>query len=94
MTERTIAKEWKSLRNKRMAEKLTDGRALSVLAIGDSIGGGLYKLREFVDDVDYCDPAAEAWIWSIGRNRATGEIFASTSGGLYQDEAWECLWLR
>lgn len=91
---RRIAPRWRSLRNKAMAEKLSTFAALSVLREGEAIGGGLYKLRRFAEGRDYCDPALEAWIWSIGRNRATGEIFASTNTGLYQDEAWECLFLR
>jgi len=92
--ERKIGAQWKSLRNKRMAEKLTSGEALSILDVGKAIGGGLYLLDRFQQDIDYCDPTTEEWIWSIGRNRTTGEILASTTGGLYQDEAWECLWLR
>lgn len=91
---RYIVRPWQSLQNFSMAEKLSTHECLSVLDEGEAIGGGLYKLRRFVDGRDYCDPEQEAWIWSIGRNRATGEIFASTNSGLYQDEAWECLFLR
>ena len=95
--ERRINERWKNLHNKRMAEKLSasgDDSALSVLDEGEDIGGGLYKLRRFVEGRDYCDPENEAWIWSIGRNRTTGEIWASTNAGLYQDEEYECLFLR
>jgi len=90
-----ISERWASLLNRRMAEKLTSGEALSVLDEGVDMGaGGFYKLRRFVEDVDYCDPATESWIWSIGRSRATGEIVASIGTGFYQNEAWECLFLR
>lgn len=96
--ERRIKERWRELRNKRMAEKLSArgyDSALSVLDEGEAIGGGLYKLRRFVEGRDYCDPNAEAWIWSIGRNRMTGEIFASTFGSsFYQDDDYECLFLR
>lgn len=91
---RYITPKWRDMTNKAMAEKLSTHAALSVLEEGEAIGGGLYKLKRFVDDRDYCDPQLEAWIWSIGRNRVTGEIFASTNSGLYQDESWECLFLR
>lgn len=94
MTDRIIAKRWARLRNKRMAEKLTAGEALSVLDEGVALDDGFYKLRRFVGDVDYCDPHEEAWIWSIGRSYATGEIRASTSSEFYQNEEFECLFLR
>jgi hypothetical protein len=88
------ADRWCHLQNRAMAEKLISGECLSVLDEGKTIGGGLYLLSRFVDDKDYCDPATESWIWSIGRNRSTGEIVASTGSGLYHDEDWECLFLR
>jgi len=91
---RNIAVRWREMRNKAMAEKLSTFAALSVLDEGEAIGGGLYKLQRFVEDRDYCDPVNEYWIWSIGRNRATSEIIASIDSDLYQDEAWECLFLR
>lgn len=91
---RYITKRWSGMRNKNMAEKLSTHYALSVLDEGEAIGGGLYKLQRFVEDRDYCDPQQEEWIWSIGRNVTTGEIIASTSGGLYLDEDYKCLFLR
>jgi len=93
--ERYITARWRGLRNLAMAEKLSTHEALSVLAEGEAIGGGLYKLRRFIEGRDYCDPYEEAWIWSIAKNRMTNEIWASTSASLYSDETtWECLFLR
>ena len=92
--DRYITDPWKSLKNRAMAEKLSTFETLSVLEEGEAIGGGLYKLRRFVEDRDYCDPKTEEWIWSIGKNLSTGEIVASTNSGLYQDPSWECLFLR
>lgn len=43
---------------------------------------------------DYCDLKQRVWIWSIGRHRETRVIHASTDGRLYQNPAYECLWLR
>jgi len=57
--------------------------------------GKYYILDKFVDDEsDYCDASKTAWIWSIGRRRSDGVILASTSCDLYQNPAFECLWLR
>lgn len=89
-----IANKWKHVRNKRMAVKLTRGEALSVLEIGEALGDGHYKLNRFVEEMDYYDPEAEAHIWSIGRNKATGEIIASVTGEFYLNKEYDCLWLR
>ena len=53
-----------------------------------------YRLREFVDDIDYCVRSRERWIWSIGRRKADGAIFAALDTRFYQNPAFECLWLR
>jgi len=47
-----------------------------------------------MESPDFCDAKEEAWIWSIGRHRQTGEIHASKQGDLYENPAYECLWLR
>lgn len=80
--------------NQRMQEKLEKGEALDVLKIGREIKPGLYALDQFQADVDYCDAKHEIWIWSIGRNKATWEILASTSSEFYQNPQFDCLWLR
>lgn len=91
---RRIAPRWAKLLNKRMAEGLSNDETLSVLEEGVSIGDGWYKLRRFVEDMDYCDPETEGWIWSIGKHRITGEIIASTTACFYMNKDWECLFLR
>jgi hypothetical protein len=82
--------------NVTMQRKLASGECLSVRAIGEPIADrpGYYRLREFIDDKDYCDPEYEIWMWSIGRNLKTGEIIAAYNGSLYLNEEYECLWLR
>lgn len=80
--------------NYAMAKKLLGGKALDVRKEGIAVGDNLYKLERFVEGVDYCDAQEECWVWSIARNRQTGEIFASLSCSLYQDDEWECLFLR
>jgi len=82
--------------NLAMARKLESGEALDVLAIGMLLPDhdGVYKLRTYIDDKDYCDAHLEAWIWSIGRSLLTGEILAATDARYYQNPDFECLWLR
>ena len=80
--------------NKAMEQMLKKGEALDVLKEGSEVERGLYELREFKDDVDYCDAKNEAWIWSIGKSDETGQVFASTGTDFYQREGWECLFLR
>lgn len=77
-----------------MERKLRAGEALSVLAEGRMVQPGIYELRRFVEDVDYCDPKNEWWIWSVGRNYLTGQILAATDSRYYGDPTWECLFLR
>jgi hypothetical protein len=80
--------------NRRMEEKLDKNECLDVRKIGVQIGPGVFRLNEFVEGVDYADVQNEAWIWSIGRDKKTGEIRASTSSGYYLNPDYECLWLR
>ena len=80
--------------NQRMQEKLEKREAIDVRAIGEELRPGFFRLNSYIDDVDYCDAANEAWIWSIGQNLSNGEIHASTSAGLYQNPDYRCLWVR
>lgn len=82
--------------NLRMQEMLKKGEAFDVRQIGEEISNwpNHFKLARFTENVDYCDADAEAWIWSIGKNRKTGEIIASTTVDLYANDDYECLFLR
>jgi hypothetical protein len=82
------------MNNLAMEQRLKAGTALSVLVEGREIQTGLYELRRFVEDRDYCDPKRETWIWSIGRNFLTGKIVAATDVRFYDDPTWECLFVR
>jgi hypothetical protein len=93
-SKRRITSKWRKLTNKSAAEKLSCNMTLSVLDEGESIGNGLYKLRRFVEGRDYYDPEHDAYIWSIGRNRATGAILASVTTEFYRNDEYECLFLR
>lgn len=98
--ERTVSAEYSGMRNLRMAEKLTAGEALDVRVVGTDASArgpafvGVFELAEYVDDIDYCDAQEERWIWSIGRERATGEVYAALDARFYQNPAFDCLWLR
>ena len=78
--------------NRAMEEKLRQGLAVDVSAFPRT--GNHYALDCYADDVDYCDAKTEQWIWSIGRRRSDGAIFASLTTDLYQNPEFECLWLR
>lgn len=80
--------------NRAMERMLADREAVDVRRIGEKIGPDVYVLREYEDGVDYCDAVDEVWIWSIGRERATGRILAATDGRYYLNPSFECLWLR
>lgn len=77
-----------------MEQRLRDGEALDVRKIGKEIAPGKFELESFVDDVDYCDAQTETWIWSIGKHRETGIIIASYGTEYYQNDQYQCLWLR
>lgn len=85
-------------RNARMEQKLRQGKVVDVNAIGAPAGDepGLFILRtaDFEDGVDYCDFKNREWIRSIGRNKYSGAIYASTDTRFYQNDDWECIWLR
>lgn len=81
------------MRNLRMKEKLERKDCIDVSQCARTPEGD-YILREYIDDVDYCDAQTEDWIWSIGKNQKNGVILASTSAKFYQNPDWTCLWLR
>jgi hypothetical protein len=86
--------KWRNMKtqmwNKRMQEKLNDGSAMDVSGC-ELTDEGDYILTDFEEGVDYCDAKTEKWIWSIGKDRTTGVILASTSDKYYQNPDFECL---
>lgn len=77
-----------------MRRMILAGDCIDVRENGREVAPGVFKLDRFVDGAEYCDGGAELWIWSIGRNKATGEIHASVDGRFYQNDLYDCLWLR
>jgi len=86
------------MNNLRMQQKLTNCECIDVASIGQLVEDGdmgcVYKLKEYIDGKDYCIKESETWIWSIGKHKVTGEIFASIDTRYYQNPDYECLWLR
>jgi malonyl CoA-acyl carrier protein transacylase len=80
--------------NHAMVEKLQKNEALDVNVIGQKLDASTWKLVKFVEDIDYCDGEGERWIWSIGRDEATGDVYASTTTNYYERPGFKCLWLR
>ncbi len=91
------------MQNKAMERKIKSGNAIDLKdceridAPSTSEGNhknAYYILKDFEDDMDYCDSSSESWIWSIGRRKSDGVILASTTSDLYQNPDFECLFLR
>lgn len=78
--------------NLRMAEKIKAGECIDLSAYPRE--GDYYVLGTFTEDVDYCNAKDETWIWSIGKRHSDGKILASHRADLYQNPAFQCLWLR
>lgn len=82
------------MQNLAMAEKLRKGEALDVLKEGRMLESGMYELKRFVEDKDYCDPKMERWIWSVGQRFSDNKIFAATDSRFYNNPNFSCLFLR
>jgi hypothetical protein len=80
--------------NAAMERRVNDGTLVNVRAVGKEIEPGVYELRGYVEDMDYADLETEAWIWSIGRSKSDGKIFAAIDTRFYLNDGFECLWLR
>ena len=82
------------MQNLSMMEMLVRGEALDVRREGTMISEGVFELRRFVPDKDYCDSVKERWIESIGRNVFDKRIMAASDARYYGDSNWEELFLR
>ena len=82
------------MQNLAMQEMLQKGEALSVVREGVQLEDGLFQLRRFVEGKDYCDPVRERWVWSIGKNFLTGQIYAAFDTRFASNPTWECLFVR
>jgi len=94
IVDHVVSSQLAHMSNKAMQNKLMKDKAIDVRMAGTEVEKGVFELREFVDDVDYCDAQTESWIWSIGRRLSDRKIFASTDTRFYQNSDYHCLWLR
>lgn len=78
--------------NLKMIEKVKSGEAISVHDCERE--GNFYVLKEFIEDVDYCNVKDESWIWSIGKRLSDGKVLASHGTDFYMNDKFECLFLR
>lgn len=82
------------MQNLAMQRKLAARECIDIRAIGVEIAPGVFELRDFIEDVDYCDAVNERWVWSIGRHKIDGKIFAAFDARFYMNPDYTCLWLR
>jgi hypothetical protein len=82
------------MKNRAMQRKLDAGEAFDVRRVGEEIEPGVFRLVDFILDVDYCDAQNEVWIFSIGEQIRSGEIHAATDTRFYQNPDYKCVWLR
>lgn len=82
------------VQNRPMREGLQKGTTVDVSRWLQEDGTYVIPHDDYDDGKDYCNAGEEAWIWSIGRCRATGVIRAAHDARYYQNPDYECLWLR
>ena len=87
--------QYDGMENRAMRDKLERGECID-LSKCTRTPNGWYIIPPDVwqEDIDYCNAQSEAWIRSIGKDRATGIIYASQGADLYQNDSYECIWLR
>jgi len=91
--------QWKHLNNPELQRRLHSGETLDVTDLGIEIEPGVWKLNKFIDGAEYYDSKNKRWIISIGKDKATGDIYASSDGRFYdskgqEDFPYETLWLQ
>jgi hypothetical protein len=96
----------KGAKNLRMLEKIEAGECLDVETSGDEVEPGVFELHGVAKDaaedsagpqgwgLDFCVKSREEWVWSIGKRLSDGKVLAATDARFYQNEDFECLWLR
>lgn len=82
------------MNNKAMERELDAGECLDVRKVGKEVSPGKFELTDFVDGVNYADALTETWIWSIGKSYDDETIIASYGTEYYQNDKYECLFLR
>jgi hypothetical protein len=83
------------MQNQTMIRKIKSGQCRDIGHFPQR-SAGIYVMRaEFYrDGLDYCVLKDNAWVYSIGVEKATGEIHAATDGRFYENPEYDCIWLR
>lgn len=79
---------------KAMRTGMRNGTSIDVNQIGIEIEPGMFRLTQFIPNADYVDAKSKKFIYWIGKDKASGEIFASVGRGYYGDSDYETLWMR
>ena len=80
--DRKTARAWAALKadNPDMRRRVLDGRAVNLAGFPRTENGDYLLGQKWPDnEKDFCDLSTGEWIWSIGRDPATGQVLASTS---------------
>jgi hypothetical protein len=77
-----------------MKNALISGTVIDVRQVGVEIKPGVFKLTHYVPSTQYVDPEEEQFIFSIGKDKETGEIFAAYDTRFYGDDDYETLYLQ
>lgn len=92
--------DFSTLQNPAMRDLVEQGRAIDISGCERTEEGDYVLNPELWDAIeaigaDICDAARDNWIWSVGENKDTGQIEASTIPSKhYERQGWRCLWLR
>lgn len=89
---------YNKINNPELRKRLISGEVLDVREMGIEEEPGVFRLTNFIKGHDYADSKKEKWIWSIGKHKNTGEIFAAYDNRYYdpndKDFDYETLWMR
>jgi|ERR1043165_247403 hypothetical protein len=82
------------IKNPVMYERVCKGEAINLAGFPRNKDGD-YILRKIKKNADYCDLSTWEWILSMGENKKTKEILASTTAKFYNNkpDGFECVWL-
>jgi len=83
----------KNIKNTWMKNALRSGNAIDVRMLGVEVEPGVFRLSEFIPEVQYVDAEDEDFIRSIGKDLESGEILAAIDTRFYNNEDYECLYL-
>ncbi len=82
--------------NLAMQRHLDTGEAIDLGKFRQEDGSYLLPADLDIDDKDLCDATLgiEQWVWSVGKNKITGERRAALDARYYENPGWVCEWLR